>query len=113
MDGGGTAGQRSAPAHRCDLQSQVLKTDRVVPVHRALELQGKDPFQVFAPIGHKGAPRLRAGHLEAAIELGDVMLTQERIRRRYRPNPTQPEFLRQPPLPGAEAAFAASRACGE
>jgi hypothetical protein len=35
----GAAGQRAPPAHRFDLQSQVLKADRIVPVHDALELQ--------------------------------------------------------------------------
>src|SRR3989442_12661446 len=30
--------QTRSPAHRFDLQAEVLKVDRVVPVHRALEL---------------------------------------------------------------------------
>ena len=36
------ARQRSPPAHGLDLQNQVLKADRVIPVHRTLELQRKD-----------------------------------------------------------------------
>src|ERR1017187_1283926 len=100
--------QRSPPAHGFDLQSQVLKADRVVAVHRALELQRKDALQVFPPIGHKGSARLRRCYLEAAIELPDVMLAQKDVRRLHRPDPTQAQFLRQPALPGAEAAFAPS-----
>ena len=34
-------------------------------------------FCQFTPIGHKRAPRLRAGDLQAAIELSDVMLAQK------------------------------------
>src|SRR5450759_4074447 len=45
----GAARQRRSPAHGFDLQSQVLKADRVVPVHRALALQRKDARQVLAP----------------------------------------------------------------
>jgi hypothetical protein len=45
---------------------------------------------------------------EAAIELSDVMLAQKGIRRLHRPDPMQPQFLRQPALPGAKAAFAPS-----
>ena len=51
----GAAGQRAPPAHRFNLQDQVLKAHRIVPVHRALELQRKDALQIFAPIGHKGS----------------------------------------------------------
>jgi hypothetical protein len=39
MHGHREAGQRAAPAHRCDLQTQILKGHRVVPVHGTLELQ--------------------------------------------------------------------------
>src|ERR1017187_8552952 len=35
------------------------------------------------------------------------MLAQKGIRRHHRPHPTQAQFLRQPALPGAEAAFTA------
>src|SRR5690349_7651979 len=96
VHGHGAARQRRPPAHGLDLQSQVLKADRVVPVHRALELQRKDALQVLAPIGHKGTAQLPGCDLEAAIELPDVMLTQKGIRRRHRPDSTQSQFLRQP-----------------
>jgi hypothetical protein len=56
---------------------------------------------------------LRRFDSEAAIELPDVMLAQKGIRRLHRPDSTQAQFLRQPALPGAEAWFAAPRACGE
>ena len=77
----GAARQRCSPAHGFDLQSQVLKADRVVPVHRALELQRKNALQILAAIGHKRTARLCRFDLEAAIKLPDVTLAQEGIRR--------------------------------
>jgi len=37
----------------------------------------KNALQILRSAGHKGAPRLRAGDLEAAIERSDVMLAQK------------------------------------
>ena len=34
--------QTRSPSHRFDLQAEILEADRVVPVHRTLELQGED-----------------------------------------------------------------------
>src|ERR1700679_3320992 len=69
----GAQSWRSLPAFRASARarsgSQVLKGDRVVPVHRALELQRKHALQIFASIRRKGRARLRRGDLEAAIEL--------------------------------------------
>src|SRR5664279_4638103 len=67
------AGQRSSPVHPLDLQTQLLKADRVVPVHGALKLQGKDQVQIFAGASHKGTAALRRRNLKAAIELVDVV----------------------------------------
>ena len=53
-------------------------------------------------------PRCAAAHLEAPVELGDVVLAQKRVGRLQGGDPVQPQLLRQPSLPGAEAALAAS-----
>src|ERR1019366_10541014 len=89
----GAARQRCSPAHGFDLQSQVLKADRVVAVHRALELQRKDALQVFPPIGHKGSARLRGCYLEAAIKIPDVMIAQKDVRRLPPPEPPHEQVL--------------------
>ena len=51
---------------------------------------------------------LRRRHLKAPVELGYVALAQKLIRLLHRSTSSQPQLLRQPPLPGAEAAFAAA-----
>ena len=71
------AGQRPSPRHPFNLQLQVLKADRVVPIHRALKLQREDQVQIFARTRQKRAAGLRRRHLKATIELGDVMLPQK------------------------------------
>src|ERR1700691_2167417 len=50
------ARQGASPAHRLDLQSQIFKTHRVVPVHCAFELQRKDALQVFPRYGTNALP---------------------------------------------------------
>src|SRR5450759_5512773 len=62
------AGQRSSPVHPLDLQTQLLKADRVVPVHGALKLEGKDQVQIFAWARQKGTAALRGCHLKTQIE---------------------------------------------
>jgi hypothetical protein len=42
MHGPRATRQAGSPAHRFDLQAEILKTDRVVPVHRAFEPQRED-----------------------------------------------------------------------
>src|SRR5712671_5872781 len=101
------ASQAGSPTYRFNLQAEVLKADRVVPVHRALELQREDQIQIPAAPGYKGAARLRRPHLEAAVELGHVALLQKYIRRLPCRDSRQPQLLRQPALPGAETALAA------
>ena len=41
MDRDRASSQRAAPVHFFDLQGQVLEADRVIPVHRTLELSEK------------------------------------------------------------------------
>jgi len=84
------AGQRSSPVHRLDLQTQLLKADRVVPVHGALKLEGKDQVQIFAWASQKGTAALRGRNLKAAIELVDVVLPQKPVGRFYRLDLLQP-----------------------
>ena len=45
------AGQRPAPAHRLDLQGEILKAHRVVAIHGPFELQGKHLLQIPLPAG--------------------------------------------------------------
>ena len=97
-----------APAHRFDLQAEILNADRVVAIYRALELQGEDEIQIPAATWQERVSRLRCCHLKAAIELGDIVPSQKRIRRVQGRDPGQPQFLRQPSLPSAEVAFTAA-----
>jgi|GEM_PF-5570231 len=70
MHGYGASGQGAAPAHRPDLQGQILKADRVVAVQRALELQREDQVQIAARAGGKSRSPLRDRNLKTAVELG-------------------------------------------
>jgi hypothetical protein len=101
------ASQGAAPAHRLNLQLVILKTDGVIAVHRALELQREDTLQIAGGTGDKGAPPLRCCDLKAAIELGEIAFAEKAIRFFQRGASGQPQLLRQPPLPGAEVALRA------
>ena len=90
------ARQTPPPAHRLDLQAQMLETDRVVAVDRALELQRENQIQIPAATRHERVARLRRPHLKAAIKFGDVVLAQKDIGRFHRRDPLQPQLLRQP-----------------
>ena len=52
--------------HPFNLQLQILKADRVVPVHRPLKLQGEDQVQILAWAREKRAAALRRRHLKAS-----------------------------------------------
>ena len=67
------ARQRGSPAHRFDLQAQILKADRVVAVHCPLELQGEHQIEIASPTGQKSIPPLRRRDLETPVELGDIV----------------------------------------
>ena len=108
MHGHAAARQAGSPAHRLDLQAEILNADGVVPIHRALELQREDQIQIAAAARHERAARLRRPHLKTAVELGHVVFPQKRIRRFQRRDPGQPQFLRQTSLPGPEVALTAS-----
>src|SRR5579864_4665 len=72
--------QRRPPAYALDLQTQILKTHRVVAVHRAFELQRENPFQITTSAGHKSIAPLPGRDLKTAIELGDVIFPQKSVR---------------------------------
>src|SRR5215469_12742759 len=100
-----TTGQSGPPAYPFNLQAQVLNTHRVVPVNRTLVLQRKDQVQVSAAAAHKRTAPLRSRHLKASIELAEVVLAQEAIGRLQSADSSQPQFLRQTPLPSREVAL--------
>src|SRR2546429_1584446 len=72
MDGHGAARQAGSPAHRFNLQTEILNADRVVAIHRALELQREDEIQIPAATRHKRAARLRRPYLKTAVEIRHV-----------------------------------------
>ncbi len=67
-------GQGRPPPHRFDLQDEVLKADRVIPIYRALELQGEDQVQIAARASHKGRAAPGRRNLKAAVEVIDIAL---------------------------------------
>src|SRR5262249_39934702 len=73
------ARQGGAPAHRFNLQTQVLYADGVVAVDGTFELQREDQIPISAGAAHKRTATLCRRDLEAPIELGDVVLAQETI----------------------------------
>src|SRR5437016_7089609 len=113
MDGHGAARQAGSPAHRFNLQTEILNADRVVAIHRALELQREDEIQIPAATRHKRAARLRRPYLKTAVELGHVVLPQKRIRRFQRRDPLQPQFFRRPSLQVPEVSLTPSRPRGQ
>src|SRR5271170_5475675 len=105
-------GEGAAPAYLVDLQGQVLEADGVVAADRTLELEREDQVEVTARAGGEGGAALRRRHLEAAVEFGHVVLAQKAVGFRKGADPVQPEFLRQPSLPGSEVAFRAAPRLG-
>src|SRR3989442_6756096 len=99
MDGHGTARQAGSPAHRFNLQTEILNADRVVAIHRALELQREDEIQIPAATQHKRAARLRRPYLKTAVELRHVVLPPKTHSPFQPPDPFQPQFFRPTPLP--------------
>src|SRR2546423_2870983 len=108
MDGHGTARQAGSPAHRFNLQTEILNADRVVAIHRALELQREDEIQIPAATQHKRAARLRRPYLKTAVEIGPLVLPQKSIPPLPRPDPLQPQFFPQSPPPSAPVAVTSS-----
>ncbi len=58
--------QTRSPAHRFDLQAEMLKTHGVVPIHRPLKLQAENQVQVLTSPRQKGRPPFCGTHLKAA-----------------------------------------------
>src|SRR2546429_10011003 len=102
MDGHGTARQAGSPAHRFNLQTEILNADRVVAIHRALELQREDEIQIPAATQHKRAARLRRPYLKTAVEIRPVVLPPKTNRPFPRRGPLQPPVF--PPRPPPAAA---------
>ena len=67
MHGDRAARQGGAPAHRLNLEAQILYAHRVIAIHGTLILQRKNQIQVFAATAHKGAPTLGRRNLEAPL----------------------------------------------
>src|SRR5690242_10697136 len=104
----GLPGERVAPARLFELKDSILHKSRVVLIDCAFVLHAKDPIQILAPQAHKRTAFLSGFGRELAIELGYVLTAQELVGSLQIANPTQPEFLRQTPLPGTITAFHSS-----
>jgi len=75
------SGQGGAPAHRFNLQAQILNAHGVISIHRTFELQREDQVEVSAGAAHKRTATLCRRDLETPIELSHVVLAQEAIGR--------------------------------
>src|SRR5438309_9514741 len=71
-------------------------------------LHAKDPIQIGAFGAHEGAAFLSGRDRELAVELGHVFTAQELVGSLQIVNPTQPQLLRQAPLPSAGTALHSS-----
>jgi hypothetical protein len=94
-----------APLGTLNLQDQVVKAHRVIPINGALESLREDHFQVPVPAGYKRRSSLSCRNREATVELGDGVLIGKHVGRFQSSDPAQSQLLRQPSLPGGEAAF--------
>src|SRR5947199_4729458 len=74
------ARQGRSPAYPLNLQAEILKTHRVVAIHRALELQREDQVQIPPSARQKCASALCRCHLKSPVKLGPVVLPQKSIR---------------------------------
>src|SRR6266853_5180738 len=97
-----------SPAHRFDLQAEMLKAHRVVPIHRPLKLQAENQVQVLTSPRQKGRSPFRRAYLKAAIELRDVVFPQKPVRLLQTVDAVQSQLLGQTSLPGSEVALTAT-----
>ncbi len=79
MDDDLASGQGGAPLGALDLHDQVVKAYGVVLVNRALVSLREDKLQVPVPAGYKRRTPLRCRNGKAAVELGDVVLTEKLV----------------------------------
>jgi hypothetical protein len=86
--------------------------DARIAVDHALVLQRENPPQILPPSG-KNALSGCCRHRKLPVELRDVVFPQETVGLFPRANPAQPQFLRQPSLPGADVALTAPARLGE
>ncbi len=102
------SGQGMAPVSAFELHDQVVKAHGVVPINGALVALRKNHLQVPVPAGHERCAALGCGNGEAAVELGDVVLPEKLVGLFQGADSAQPQLLRQPSLPGGEAALRAT-----
>ncbi len=90
-------------ADRLDLQAAVLKLHGVVAVHDPLVVEREDEVEVLRPKRQEGGPGLLGGHLEAAVERGDIGPVEKAVGRLDGLDVASLQLLRQPSLPGEKA----------
>jgi len=95
-------------AARGQLENQVFESDGVVVAHDPLVLARQHQLQLDARQFDERAFGLGRLDREAPIEVGDEVLLEIAVSGVVIGNAIMPEFLRQPPLDGAEGRLAAA-----
>ena len=90
------------------LENQVFESNGVVVTHYPLMFARQHQLQFDPGQLGESAFLLRRLDSEAAIEVGDEVLLQIAVGSGVIGDAVMPEFLRQPPLDGAEGALAAA-----
>src|SRR3984893_3856581 len=108
MNSDATAGQRRAQLTELELPDTISETHRVVARYHPLLLHGENQIEILAPQRYKRRPSIAGRNAEALIELRDVLGAQKSIGSLNGSDAAPSQLLRQTPLPGTKAAFAAS-----
>src|SRR6202522_1714030 len=108
MDDHLASSKSGAPLGTLQLHHQIVKAHGIIPINGALVSLREDHLQVPVPARYKCRASLCCRNGKAAVELGDVVLTEKRVGRVQRSDPAQSQLLRQPSLPGGEVAFRAA-----
>src|SRR5688572_15314538 len=110
----GYSAARQGPAQVASFQlpTAIGKADGVVAGHHALMLQREDQVQILPSDRNKSSSTLTGFYTELEIEHLDVFRPEKLISRFHRGHLSQPQFLRQPSLPGAKATFATPPSLG-
>ena len=87
------------PLGTLDLHDQVVKAYGVVLVNCALVSLREDHLQIPAPAGYKRRTPLRCRNGKAAVEFGDVVLTEKLVGPVQRSDPAQAQLLGESSLP--------------